>query len=178
MWILMILIIFAVIIMTNSNNSSKPISAIAVLTGNIKGVIKFTEDGNKIRIDVNVTGLKPNFEHGFHIHQAGDLTDGCTSACAHFNPYNVHHGGPESKIRHVGDLGNIKTDKHGKAKYSFYDSMISLRGKCNIIGRSIVIHDKKDDLGLGGNAESLKTGNAGKRLACAVIGYSKENFQC
>lgn len=163
--------------MTN-NNISKPISAIAVLTGNIRGVIKFTENGNKIRIDVDITGLKPNFEHGFHIHQAGDLTDGCTSACAHFNPYNFNHGGPDSKIRHVGDLGNIKTDKYGKAKYSFYDSMISLRGKCNIIGRSIVIHDKTDDMGLGGNAESLKTGNAGKRLACGVIGYSKENFQC
>ena len=45
-----------------------------------------------------------------------------------------------------------------------------------IIGRSIIIHEDEDDCGTGPNAESLKTGNAGKRIACAVIGYSKENF--
>jgi len=37
----------------------------------------------------------------------------------------------------------------------------------------LVIHADKDDLGLGDNAESLITGNAGKRIACAVIGYAK-----
>ncbi|AGE55587.1 superoxide dismutase (Cu-Zn) [Acanthocystis turfacea Chlorella virus MN0810.1] len=157
--------------------NTKSVQAIAVLSGDVNGTAKFVEEGNKVRIDLDIKGLKPNFEHGFHVHQAGDLSEGCTSACAHFNPFNTTHGGPESKVRHVGDLGNIKTDKNGKAKYSFYDSMIKLRGKCNIIGRMIVIHDKTDDLGKGGDAESLKTGNAGKRIACAVIGYAKENFK-
>ena len=44
------------------------------------------------------------------------------------------------------------------------------------MGRGLIIHADKDDCGQGGNLESLKTGNAGKRIACAVIGYSKENF--
>jgi len=154
-----------------------PIQAIAVLSGDVNGTVRFIEEGNKLKINIDIKGLKPNFEHGFHVHSAGDLTDGCTSACAHFNPFGMTHGGPNSKVRHVGDLGNIKTDKSGKAKYSFYDPMIKLRGKCNIIGRMIVIHDKTDDLGKGGDAESLKTGNAGKRIACAVIGYAKENFK-
>jgi Cu-Zn family superoxide dismutase len=81
------------------------------------------------------------------------------------------------KERHVGDLGNLKTNGKGESFTTFYDDGIKLRGtKCNIIGRGLIIHANADDCGKGENAESLKTGNAGKRIACAVIGYSKLNF--
>jgi Cu-Zn family superoxide dismutase len=161
--------------------SQKSIYAIAVFNDTIKGTVKFTEDlvNNQIKIDLNITDLKPNSLHGFHVHEAGDLTDKCTSMCAHFNPYGKTHGCPGLTERHVGDLGNIKTNNKGEAKYTFYDNVIKLRGtKCNIIGRGLIIHEDEDDCGQGGNAESLKTGNAGKRISCAVIGYSKDNFKC
>jgi Cu-Zn family superoxide dismutase len=161
---------------------SKPVYAIAVFNNdNINGVARFSEDLEKniVKIDVNITGLKPNSLHGFHVHEAGDLTDKCTSMCAHFNPYGKKHGCPGVKHRHIGDLGNLKTNSKGQSKYIFYDDCIKLRGaKCNIIGRGLIIHADPDDCGKGGNEESEKTGNAGKRIACAVIGYAKENFNC
>ena len=158
---------------------SKPIYAIAVFNDSIKGTVKFSEDltNNRIKIDLNIYGLKPKSEHGFHVHEAGDLSDKCTSMCAHFNPYGSTHGSPDMKKRHVGDLGNIVTNNKGEAKYTFYDKIIKLRGnKANIIGRGLIIHEDKDDCGQGENSDSLKTGNAGKRIACAIIGYSKENY--
>ena len=159
--------------------TNKSVYAIAVFNDSIKGSVKFSEDltNNRIKIDLNITGLTHNSLHGFHVHEAGDLTDKCSSMCAHFNPYGNTHGCPGMSKRHVGDLGNIKTNNKGDAKYTFYDNVIKLRGtKCNIIGRGLIIHEDEDDCGKGGNAESLKTGNAGKRIACAVIGFSKENF--
>ena len=73
-------------------------------------------------------------------------------------------------MRHVGDLGNIFADKHGRANIQIIDSRVKLTGPFNVRGRGIVIHAGRDDLGLGGNAGSLATGNAGSRLACCVIG--------
>ena len=145
----------------------------------IKGTIHFYEnDNSKILIDINLQGFKKNSIHGMHIHEAGDLTDQCMGACAHFNPTKQNHGGINSKIRHVGDLGNIHSDNNGNIIMKIEDNIIKLRGnKYNIIGRSVVIHEDADDNGLGGYEDSLKTGHSGARIACAVIGYSKKMFQ-
>ena len=158
----------------------KPITAIAFFDGHtIKGTVKFTEEleTGEVRIDVDLMGLKKNFMHGFHVHESGDLTDKCESMCAHFNPFKKQHGCPGKKERHVGDLGNLKTNAKGGAQYTFYDNMIRLRGtKSNILGRGLIIHADTDDCGEGNFPDSLTTGHAGKRIACAIIGYSKDNF--
>ena len=127
---------------------------------------------------INLEGLPKNSTHAIHIHEAGDLSDDCTSACSHFNPFNKNHGGINSKERHVGDLGNISTDKNGKIiNMEIIDNMIKLRGnKSNIIGRSVVLHEDEDDNGLGNFPDSKTTGHSGKRIACAIIGYSKDMF--
>lgn len=151
--------------------------AVAVFTGKISGTVHFIESKDTVLIRIQLYGLSKHALHGFHVHEAGDLTDQCTSMCAHFNPYGKTHGCPGMKQRHVGDLGNLKTDAHGNAQYDMVDDVIKLRGtKCNIIGRGLIIHADPDDCGKGNHPDSLTTGHAGKRIACAVIGYAKENF--
>ena len=88
-----------------------------------------------------------------------------------FNPDNTEHGGPYSKIRHAGDLGNVVA-VNGKAKGTITVDGLSTdpASRRSIIGRAIIVHEDPDDLGRGGDAESKKTGNAGARICCAVIG--------
>ena len=159
--------------------------AISVLSNfssnyNISGTICFKETNRGLQVKVNVNGLSPG-KHGFHIHESGDLSKGCTSLCSHYNPTNSVHGGRNSKNRHLGDLGNIIADKNGVVNTMMYDNHLSLSDKYNIVGRSVIIHEDEDDLGLGGlkngkvinnkiREDSLKTGSAGKRIACGVIG--------
>ena len=141
-----------------------------------KGVVRFTEKGDKIIINYKIENVKPGY-HGFHIHEFGDLTEGCKTAGAHFNTYKRNiHGGPRAKIKHNGDLGNVKTKTRTNiGRKTIKNKVLSLKpcNKNSIIGRSIIIHKNRDDLGLGHDAESKKTGNAGKRLACGVIGLAK-----
>ncbi|NBN98594.1 MAG: superoxide dismutase family protein [Flavobacteriia bacterium] len=150
--------------------------AIAVFDGKIRGKVIFTEyvDLGLVEIEVDLIGLRRNGVHGFHIHQYGDISEGCNSMCAHFNPYGKKHGGPNSKEHHLGDLGNLEADSYGRVRTKIVNRGIKLHGsRTNVIGRGLVIHADEDDLGLGGNPESLITGNAGKRIACAIIGHAK-----
>ena len=57
--------------------TNKSVYAIAVFNDAIKGYVKFSEDltNDRIKIDLNIIGLMPNSLHGFHVHEACDLTD-------------------------------------------------------------------------------------------------------
>lgn len=84
----------------------------------------------------------------------------------------VNHGAPNDPLRHVGDLGNIEVGPDGVAQINGMDHYLSLVGVRGAIGRALVIHAKPDDFGRGGTEESIKTGSAGARLACGIIGFS------
>jgi len=151
-------------------------TAVAVIKSEkVSGVITFSQTSgptSPVKISGRISGLSPGY-HGFHIHQLGDMTNGCKSMKGHFNPLQLSHGSPEDETRHVGDLGNIVADTNGVASVEMVDHHISLNGIHSILGRGLVIHAGQDDMGKGGDEGSLKTGNAGARVACAVIGLSE-----
>ena len=127
-------------------------------------------DNKGVLITGSIEGLRPG-AHGFHVHMKGQLGGQCKDAGSHFNPAGNPHAGPVDSIRHAGDLGNIFTTANGHTQVNVKDAHISLGdgGIYDVAGRAVVVHAGEDDLGKGGNDESLKTGNAGSRLACGII---------
>lgn len=132
----------------------------------VKGIIFFEKTDKGMHIHGEVTGLTPG-EHGFHVHQYGVWSEDGKAAGGHFNPHKVDHAGHGSAKRHVGDLGNIKADEHGKAVIDIEDSQLTFEGPNCILGRGLVVHEKADDL------KSQPSGNAGSRVAVAIIGVAK-----
>jgi len=159
--------------------AEETVTAVCVLEHSevVEGTLLFEQQANGPTLIVgSITGLEPG-EHGFHIHEFGDLSNGCESAGPHYNPDGVDHGDLEQG--HVGDLGNVTADENGVANIRIVAERVDLTGDRSVVGRAVVVHADKDDLGQGGDAESLKTGNAGDRLACGVITLRetvKENF--
>ncbi|KAJ3516701.1 hypothetical protein NLJ89_g955 [Agrocybe chaxingu] len=170
-------LLFVVYKLFNSQSPAVTVNkAIVILNGDspVTGTVIFeqTSPDGPVKVSGEIIGLSPDALRGFHVHQLGDLSGGCNTAGAHFNPYGKTHGAPTDPNRHVGDLGNIESDGSGKASFVFTDKLISLNGPNSIIGRSLVVHAGTDDLGRGNNEESLRTGNAGARAACGVIGLA------
>ena len=149
-----------------------PTQAVAVLQptkdSKVRGVILLTERNGKVRITGQVRNLSPG-KHGFHIHEYGDLRsrDG-SSAGDHYAPDGHKHGAPGDEEHHAGDLGNIEANQEGVAKVDIEADWLKLHF---IVGRSIVVHAKADDL------ESQPSGDAGDRVALGVIGFAQVKDQ-
>src|SRR6266496_5146501 len=157
---------------TPAEKPSAPLKAIAMLhptAGNkVSGTVTFTEVADGVQVHADIAGLTPG-NHGFHVHEFGDCSAAdASSAGAHFNPTNKPHAGPDAVERHVGDMGNIEADASGSAKLDYVDHLISVANdKESVIGRSVVVHVKADDL------KSQPAGDSGARVACGVIGIAK-----
>src|SRR5204862_1130429 len=151
---------------------SAPLKAIAVVHptegSKVSGTVTFTEVADGVQVHAELTGLTPG-KHGFHVHEFGDCSAAdASSAGAHFNPANNPLAGPDATDRHVGDMGNVEADASGKATLEYVDHQISLTNdQDSVIGRSVVVHAKADDL------KTQPSGDSGARIACGVIGRAK-----
>ncbi len=120
------------------------------------------QDG-KMRLTAHITDLTPG-EHGFHVHEVGDCSaPDASSAGGHFNPTHSHHSGPDSRMKHAGDLGNLVANADGVVETDREYSGLSLEGNEGIRGRSLIVHALRDDF------VTDPSGNSGSRVACGVI---------
>ena len=137
-----------------------------------KGTVTFTptDDANKVKVQVHLSQLKPGSVHGMHVHEKGDCSAAdASSAGGHFNPGGKSHGDRTADERHAGDLGNVEASSAGKVSASFDVDDISVSdGQQGIIGKSVILHEKADDL------KTQPSGDSGSRIACAVIEFQTQ----
>jgi superoxide dismutase, Cu-Zn family len=153
-----------------ADEHQKAVAVLHATQGNkAAGTVTFTKTDDGVRVVAEITGLKPNGKHGFHVHEFGDCSDPkAENAGGHFNPGDHQHGGPTADERHAGDMGNLDADAKGNARLEYVDKMMKLSGDNAIIGHAVIVHEKADDL------KSQPTGDAGARIACGVIGVAKQ----
>jgi Cu-Zn family superoxide dismutase len=131
---------------------------------NARGKVTFTQDGDVVRVSATLSGLKPGAEHGFHVHEKGDCSSGDgMSTGGHYNPEGKPHG-PPNAAHHAGDMPAIVADAYGGANAAFTLRGVSVGGgAADLVGKGLIVHRDPDDY------RTQPTGNAGPRIACAVI---------
>jgi Cu-Zn family superoxide dismutase len=165
--IISITLLCAFVTFAHAQNATKATAILHPSSGSeVKGQVTFTKMGDDVQVVADIENLKPG-KHGFHIHEKGDCSaPDASSAGAHFNPTHQHHGGPSTAEHHAGDLGNITADATGRVHLE-WTGKLQLNGPDSIIGKSVVVHEKEDDL------KTDPTGNSGGRIACGVIEAAK-----
>jgi len=134
--------------------------------GQEAGSAALTATPGGVLIEVEATGLPASSWVGFHIHETGtcDHQTGHESAGGHFNPADTPHGLLTEGGPHAGDMPNIWVDAEGTARAQVFNPLVTLaEGDTAIRGRALMIHAGPDDY------QSQPSGDAGDRLACAVI---------
>ena len=132
----------------------------------ISGTVTFTAVEGGVKVVADIDGLAPG-KHGFHIHEKADLSaPDLKSAGAHWDMGGKHkHGGPDSEEHHAGDLGNITADDKGHAHLEGVFKGLTIEGKTGVVGHSVIVHEKEDDL--------KAVTSAGARIAGGAIEVEK-----
>src|ERR1051326_557461 len=105
------------------------------------GEATFEQEGDaRVRMVVNVQGLKPGQMHGFHITEVGDCSSGDgMSTKGHFNPTGKPHGNAAAGEHHAGALPALQADKSGHAKAeAVLEGVTIAPGENSIVGRGLI----------------------------------------
>jgi len=109
--------------------------------------------------------------HALHIHAVGKCEPPFKTAGDHYNPEKKQHGFLARDGPHAGDLPNIHIPESGQFTVEIFVADLRLKeGKNRLMdddGSALVIHAQKDDY------RTDPAGNAGDRVACAVIEPAK-----
>jgi len=150
--------------------------------GRTIGSVRIGEAGETVRVQASLRGLSPGF-HAFHVHETGlcdpDAPDGpFTTAGGHYVGGGGDHGA------HDGDMPSLYVAEDGTARLSFVTDRFTLDELRGGDGSAVMVHAGPDNFAnipkdrytssLPGetvpDSETLKTGDAGDRAACGVIG--------
>lgn len=164
------LTVFSAILLAGAALAQEPATAIASFVdadGEANGSAELRDvSSGGVLIRIEVTGLPEDDWVAFHVHETGtcDHTTGHESAGGHFNPGSKAHGYGAPNGPHAGDMPNQYVPADGTLRAEVLNPAVTLAdGDTGIRGRALMIHASADDY------ESQPAGDAGDRLACAVI---------
>ncbi|WP_062437227.1 superoxide dismutase family protein [Herbidospora daliensis] len=152
--------------------------------GQTVGSLQIEDAGNgKSKVTVAVTNLPAGY-HGFHVHAKGvcdaQSKDPATGS-AFFSAGGHFDLGSHPHDHHTGDLPNLLVGADGTGTASAVTDRFQVAQLFDVDGSSIMIHaladnhanipDRyQDETGKKGpDAETLKAGDSGGRIACGVI---------
>lgn len=130
------------------------------------GTAKLVTLDNGVLIQAEVQNLPANSWVSVHVHEGSecDAPGGFQSAGGHFNPTGAPHGFLVATGPHAGDMPNQYVGSDGTMRADVFNPYLTLSKQGTAIqGRTLMIHGGQDDY------ESQPAGDAGDRIACAVI---------
>jgi superoxide dismutase, Cu-Zn family len=138
--------------------------------GNEIGTARVMQTSRGVLVEADVRGLSPG-EHAFHFHQTGRCeAPSFESAGDHYAPQKNPHGFLMQQGPHAGDMPNARVLGSGLLQVEVYNPSVTLSGGDAPLldqdGSALVIHAKADDY------KSQPSGDAGERIACAVVSRS------
>jgi superoxide dismutase, Cu-Zn family len=142
-------------------------------TGEEIGTVTLMQTGRGLLVQADLSMLPPG-EHAFHFHEVGACEwPSFESAGGHFAGKRSAHGFLARHGPHAGDLPNVYVPGNGVLKVEEYNPNVSFTsGTAPLLdrdGSALVIHAQPDDY------HSQPSGDAGNRIACAVI--SQDNSE-